>query len=367
MNQIGAGGDQGDRRDGDADPVPTEDRQRPGAQERHEPAHSDHCGDERDDGAEQGSSPAVGVEQRSAVLGEIEERGRRQGGEAEQEAELDGGGHRGADRQRGRDGDQAAADAGPEGEDLRGTDDGGMTRGERREPDVAGPRVPPHEEHTADEPGDDDGPRPEQVVLDRVTRDHADRGGGNEGDQQPGQEATAVGVASDGTGGELAESSPVQHDDREDRADLNGDRIRVGGQFAVAVAEVEEPLDDEQVPGRRHGQVLGEPLDAAQDDRLERRERALGVQRQQHHGDKRHHHAGREPEATIPPSSVAETCVSGGGHGRSVAVASTDSTCAACSRRDRKNSMATGINEMATITTAANSRLCFTISISPRK
>ena len=139
------------------------------------------------------------------------------------------------------------------------------------------PRVPPHEERTADEPGGDDGPRAEQLILDRVAGEHADRSRGHEGDQQPDQQATTVGVASDGTGGELAEPPPVQHDDREDGPDLDGDRVRVGGQLAVAVTEVEEPLDDEQVPGRRHGQVLGESLDGAQDDRFERRERPCGV------------------------------------------------------------------------------------------
>ncbi len=234
-------------------------------------------------------------------------------------------------------------------------------------PTSPGRGIPPHEEHSAGEPGGDDGPRPEQLVLDRVAGDHADGGRGHEGDQQPDEQAATVGIASDDTGGQLAEPSPVQHDDREDRPDLDGDRIRVGGELAVAFPEVEQPLHDEQVPGRRHGQVLGETLDGAECDRLQRRERALGVQREQHHRDECDDHARREADAPVPPSSVAGTCVGGSGHGCSVAVASTGSACAALSRRERKYSTAMGINETATMTTAANSRLCFTISISPRK
>ena len=63
------------------------------------------------------------------------------------------------------------------------------------------------------------------------------------------------------------------------------------------------------------GQVLGEPFDGTEDDRFEGRERSGGVERQQHGCHERHHYAGREAEATVPPSSVAETCVGGSGHG----------------------------------------------------
>ena len=40
--------------------------------------------------------------------------------------------------------------------------------------------------------------------------------------------------ASDGTDRELAEAAPVEHDDRQDRAELDGDRIGVSGRLSHA-------------------------------------------------------------------------------------------------------------------------------------
>ena len=109
--------------EGDPDAVPPEDRQRPRAQERHQPAHGDHGGDERDEGADERRSPAVLVEQRVAITGEVVERRGRQRREAQEEAELDRRGHRRADRQRSGDRDERPAGPRPECEDLCGTDD----------------------------------------------------------------------------------------------------------------------------------------------------------------------------------------------------------------------------------------------------
>jgi len=61
----------------------------------------------------------------------------------------------------------------------------------------------------------------------------------------------------------LGDALPVESDDGQDGAELDGDRVRIGCFLGAAGAQADEPLRDEQVPGGRHGQVFGDPFDRA--------------------------------------------------------------------------------------------------------
>ena len=93
-------------------------------------------------------------------------------------------------------------------------------------------------------------PGSEQAVLDAVTQEQPDDRCRDERDDQTTEQSASVDITTDHARSELTEAAPVEHDDREDRTDLDGDGVRVRGSLGVAVAEAEQPLGDEQVAGR---------------------------------------------------------------------------------------------------------------------
>ena len=142
-------------------------------------------------------------------------------------------------------------EAGPVGLDLRGQ---------------------PQERHAADEPGGDHRPGPEQVVLDRLLGHDAHHDRGQERHDEGDQQAAAVGVLPDQALQDRHDPLPVEDEHGEDGAELDGDGVGVGGVLGgVGVADAEDALGDEQVPGRADRQVLGDALDHAEHDRLPRR------------------------------------------------------------------------------------------------
>ena len=60
----------------------------------------------------------------------------------------------------------------------------------------------------------------------------------------------------------VAEGAPVKHDDGEDRAGLDGDVEQ--GPFVGL--EAEQFGGEDQMAGRRDGQIFGDALDNAEDD-----------------------------------------------------------------------------------------------------
>ncbi len=89
--------------------------------------------------------------------------------------------------------------------------------------------------------------------------------GRQEGEQDVADEAPRQAVAPRHAGDDGRERPPVEHDDREDRAELDDDVEQLP---AVGV-EAEQAAGEDQVPGRRHGQELGHALDDAEDDDVE--------------------------------------------------------------------------------------------------
>ena len=73
----------------------------------------------------------------------------------------------------------------------------------------------------------------------------------------------------------LPEEAPVLHDDREDRAELDDDVERVG----PLPLQAEQAAHEDEVPGRRDRQVLGDAFDDAEDRRVERVHCALETPR----------------------------------------------------------------------------------------
>ena len=74
---------------------------------------------------------------------------------------------------------------------------------------------------------------------------------------------------------ELADLAPEVRDDGHERPDVQRDVERlVEVRVRLEIRPVEEPRDEDQVPGRRDGQELREALDGAEHERLPVRERA---------------------------------------------------------------------------------------------
>jgi len=141
-----------------------------------------------------------------------------------------------------------------------------------------GPRWSPAEVARREQDGDAaDDPRcdhrcdAEEVILDRALERDADHRRGDEGDREGDEHAPAVLVATDESGRHRLQTRVIEHDDGKDGASLDRDRVRVGRVLGrVGVADAEQLLRHEQVPGRRDRQELGESLDDSQDRRLDK-------------------------------------------------------------------------------------------------
>src|SRR5262249_42098254 len=115
----------------------------------------------------------------------------------------------------------------------------------------------------ADDQREADHPGIEQHLLDVFSGDQADDDRRQKRDQQADDEAAIVGIA------EHADRDPPQfaeidYDDRKDRAELNQDRKALP---EIVVAEIEEAFREQEMPGRRHRQELGDALDNAENHR----------------------------------------------------------------------------------------------------
>ena len=98
--------------------------------------------------------------------------------------------------------------------------------------------------------------------LDRVADRQPDHHRRNEGDEQVADEGEGAGLALPQADQHVAEGPPVEHEDGEDRAGLDGDVEQ--RPFVGVIAEQLGRQD--QVPGRGDRQIFGDALDDAEDD-----------------------------------------------------------------------------------------------------
>jgi hypothetical protein len=114
-------------------------------------------------------------------------------------------------------------------------------------------------------PGDDRGVAEHR--LDLIVQGEADHGRGQEADGDVAQEAPALRLAAQQAEEDRPEGPPVEHDDGEDRAELDDDVEHRPLLRIVA----EQLRGQDQVTGRGDRDELGDTLDdAEQDDRQDR-------------------------------------------------------------------------------------------------
>ena len=212
---------------------------------------------------------AVLGDQIATVASEVEDGCGAERRQPEQEGELDRRGDAAPHGQCRGDGDETPTGTRPQREHLGQPDQGGATHGELIERHTA-TTLPPHDEEQAtDDPRHHDGPGTEEQILDRLLEHRTDERGRQKGDDETHEQAAAGGVVADQPRCELADARPEDHHDCGDRSQLDGDRVGVGGD---ALGQPEQPLDHEQMPGRRDRQELGDALDGAEERRLGHRQ-----------------------------------------------------------------------------------------------
>ena len=107
-------------------------------------------------------------------------------------------------------------------------------------------------------------------------RERADHRRRQECDQHADDEAPRRRIA-EHADRELPDAEKIDRQQRQDRAELDQHRE---GLAEIVVVEAEEALDQEEMPGRGHRQELGQALDDAEDEGLEKVERHDGLRGQ---------------------------------------------------------------------------------------
>ena len=237
------------------------------ADDRHEGAHDHDRHDERDDEADRDIVQFARVEHR-AVLPQFEDSRAEHRRDSKEEAEL----RRRApfDPQAERPHDRRAAAANPwdHREALGKADaDGGFGRNVGDADDRALFRELLYGQYrdAAHNQCDGDDFRMTKQRLDLLVEGEADHPGGEEAENDVANKAPRQAVARDNAADNADERAPVQHHDREDRAQLDDDveqLPRIG-------VEAEKAACEDQMPGRRHGEEFGHALDDAQNDYIE--------------------------------------------------------------------------------------------------
>ncbi len=92
-------------------------------------------------------------------------------------------------------------------------------------------------------------------------RDQTDDNGGQKSDQHADDEAAVVGIG-EHPQRNVPQFGKVDHDDRQNRAELNQDDEAVP---ESSLAETEEFLGEQHMTGRGHRQEFGDALDNAED------------------------------------------------------------------------------------------------------
>ncbi|MGY3354268.1 hypothetical protein ACVWZK_000931 [Bradyrhizobium sp. GM0.4] len=122
--------------------------------------------------------------------------------------------------------------------------------------------VDPEQDGAADDQREAHHPGIEQQTLDVFAADETDDDGGKERHQHADHEVACIDVTREHPDRDVPQFLEVQHDDREDRAELDQDRKRIPER---AFAEMEKALSKQQMAGRGHGKELGHTLDDAED------------------------------------------------------------------------------------------------------
>jgi hypothetical protein len=116
----------------------------------------------------------------------------------------------------------------------------------------------PQDDQTTDHEGAGNDWRVEQVFLDRLAERQPEHHGGRERDRHVGDEAARLHAVAQARHG-VAQPLPVDDDHRQHRAALDRDVEHLG----LGVGHAEQRAGEDQVPGRRDRQELGQPLDHA--------------------------------------------------------------------------------------------------------
>ena len=126
--------------------------------------------------------------------------------------------------------------------------------------------IDPQQDRAADDQHEADDPDVEQHILDEAVADRADDRRRQERDQHADDEAACRLIAEHG-GRDAPKPPEIDGQDRQNGAEL--DQHHEGLAESVVV-EAEETLDQQQMPGRGHRQELGQTLDDAEDEGLEK-------------------------------------------------------------------------------------------------
>jgi len=242
---------QGDGRNRDS--VPAKARQRLAPQIAHEPLHCGRGSDKGDDDTQQRSRHAVVVHQLVTILGQVENGCCRECRKSEEEAVLERRRQRQTHEQRSGDRHETATDTRPQRQCLGESNDRRIRRRHVDQRCVTGSGFPEQQEHTADDPRDDDWPGREQLVLDRITEGRPQRRGGNERRDQQAEHSPPIRIPTRNTPQHRADAPAVQQEYGEYGPDLNGDCVGVGCIATGRVAEAQPTLHHHEMPRRRHG------------------------------------------------------------------------------------------------------------------
>jgi hypothetical protein len=130
--------------------------------------------------------------------------------------------------------------------------------------DVAARREPLDREdrEAADDQRDRDDLRVPEQRLDMLVQRETDHRRRDKRDHQVAQEQPGFRLTLQQPHADCPERPPVQHHDRQDRAELDDDVEHLPAPRVIA----EQPRREDQMPGRGDGQEFGDPLDDAEED-----------------------------------------------------------------------------------------------------
>src|SRR5579864_5650336 len=248
------------------DPIPGERDEIVPAHIADQPAHAK---ERRDEGGDEADREALRVERREqrAIPDEVVDAGREERRDREEEREFRRGRARKAEQHAADDRRAGSRRSGDQRQRLRAADlecigpahriDAIDPYGRRRKSSAA---LDPQDDERADDEGQRDRDRREQVALDGAREEQAEYCRGQECDEQVEHETLRERVvAESGDGADQPRAIFPAH--REDRASLDHDLEHLGALAGVA----EQRSGDDQVARGRDGQEFGETLDDAQD------------------------------------------------------------------------------------------------------
>lgn len=290
---------------GEAETIPREEGHAVAGEPADEEFHGEGGGDSGDDAAEGDIGPAEDVDHGGATFVTFIHAGGGERDETEEEAEFGGAARIESGEIAADNGHHRPAGAGPHGDALKETDIESLARGEFGAGvvgDGSGGRASaavalgPEDKKRAEDLGDDDRFDGEKMFVDPVVEQESEGRGGEEGEDQITKEAKAGGIAAEKAAEHRQHGAPVEEGHGGDRAELDDDRVGVGGEAdgerrsgrvfvgrndepeggAIGAAErfvgveFQSPRGDDEVSSGRNRQVFSDSLDRAEGDGIAR-------------------------------------------------------------------------------------------------